>query len=167
MKLSHFWKVATHAINEKLQNILWNLKAHCHVYKTPQLVPYCQQDQSRLSHPIRCLRTTSILSTHLYLGLPTSVFPSGFPSILHEVKLPLCLTKHYAMKTYGRVDLQSHTFIDSTAAKERTLKCQEHAHMSGHENEPILQMGGDWLTKWNCNVSMSRLLPDRKENVTL
>jgi hypothetical protein len=32
------------------------------------------------------------------------------------VKLSLCLTKHYAMKAYGEVDVQSHIFFTSALA---------------------------------------------------
>jgi len=78
--------------------------------------------------PWRCIL---LLSTHLYLGLPSGVFHSGFPTVimywyafitypLHatyptcltliifdvkKVKLPLCLTKYHTLKTYVGVEV--------------------------------------------------------------
>jgi len=33
-------------------------------------------------------------------------------SVMVKLKLPLCLTKHHAMKTYWRVEVQLHAFFD-------------------------------------------------------
>jgi hypothetical protein len=45
----------------------------------PSTGPYTEPDQSNPYHTIRSLlRSISLLSTHLRLGLPTGLFPSGF-----------------------------------------------------------------------------------------
>jgi hypothetical protein len=41
--------------------------------------PYPEPDQSNPSHPIS-LKSILISSTHLRLGLPSGLFPSGFPT---------------------------------------------------------------------------------------
>jgi hypothetical protein len=52
----------------------------------PSTGPYPKPDQSRPHHPILSLRFILILSTHLRLGLPSGLLPSGFPTnILHAL----------------------------------------------------------------------------------
>jgi hypothetical protein len=45
----------------------------------PSTGPYTEPYQSNPLHPIP-LRSILILSTHLRLGLPSGLFPSGFPT---------------------------------------------------------------------------------------
>jgi hypothetical protein len=45
----------------------------------PSTGPYPKPDQSNPSHPIS-LRSILMLSTHEGLGLPSGLFPSGFPT---------------------------------------------------------------------------------------
>jgi hypothetical protein len=53
----------------------------------PSTGPYPEPDGSNSPHPIP-LRLILILSTHLRLGLPSCLFPSGFPTnILYAVML--------------------------------------------------------------------------------
>jgi hypothetical protein len=55
----------------------------------PSTGPYSEPYQTNSHHPI-FLRSISILSTHLHLGLPSGLFPSGFPTnILYAVVFSL------------------------------------------------------------------------------
>jgi hypothetical protein len=56
----------------------------------PSIGRYPEPDQSSLYHPVLPLSliSISILSTHLWLGLPSGLFPSGVPNnILHAFLL--------------------------------------------------------------------------------
>jgi hypothetical protein len=46
----------------------------------PSTTLYPEPDQSSPHQPILCLKSILILSTHLRLGFPTGLFPSGFPT---------------------------------------------------------------------------------------
>jgi hypothetical protein len=90
-ELSPSWEAANCAATQELPNILWNPKVHHRVHKSLPLVPI-------LSHidPVHTilsyLRSIFILSTHLRLGLPSGLFPSGFPTnILYAFHFTLVL----------------------------------------------------------------------------
>jgi hypothetical protein len=78
MELSRSWEAANCAATEELNSILWNMKDHYPVRKSPPLVPILSQID-----PVHT--TTSYLSLILStLGLPSGLFPSSFPtSILY------------------------------------------------------------------------------------
>jgi hypothetical protein len=72
------------AATQELLSILWNSKVHYHVYESPLLFPILSQINPDYTFP-SYLRSILILSTHLHLGLPSGLFPSGFPTnILHK-----------------------------------------------------------------------------------
>jgi hypothetical protein len=65
----------------KLPEILRNPKVHHRVHKSPPLVPILSQLDAVPTIPsYLSLRSILILSTHLRLGLPSVLFPSGFPT---------------------------------------------------------------------------------------
>jgi hypothetical protein len=82
MELSPSWEAVNCAATQELPSILQNPKDHYRVHKSPPLVP-TEPDQSNPSHPIS-LKSILMLSTHLHLGLPSGLYPSGIPTnILH------------------------------------------------------------------------------------
>jgi hypothetical protein len=73
-ELSPCWEATGCVATQELPSILWNLKVHYHACKSPPLVPVLIQ-----INPVHT--TGSYLSTtHLHLGLPSGLFPSGFPT---------------------------------------------------------------------------------------
>jgi hypothetical protein len=101
-ELSPSWGAANFAATQKLPSILWNSKVHHHVHRTLPLVPI--QSQINPVHTIPSYRRSIlILSTHLHLGLPSGLFPSGFstkilyacsspPFVLHVLSILSSLT---------------------------------------------------------------------------
>jgi hypothetical protein len=79
MELSPSCETASCATTQKHSSILWNPKVHCHVHKSPPLVSILSQIDPVHTTPSN-LRYIFILSTHLCLGLPSVLFPSGFPT---------------------------------------------------------------------------------------
>ena len=80
MVQSPSWEANWFAASQEIPRILWNPKVHYGTHKRPPPVPIlCQPIQSTHPHPTS-RRSILILSTHLRLGLPSGLFPSGFPT---------------------------------------------------------------------------------------
>ena len=78
MEQSPSWETNRVSANQEIPHILWNMKVHYRIHKCPPPVPIVSQ-----LHPVHTSYPTSwrpffILSSHLRLGLPSSLFPSGF-----------------------------------------------------------------------------------------
>ena len=61
--------------------ILWNLKFHCRVHKSPPLLPVLSQINPVYVFPDDILKIQfNIIIFHLCLGLPSVLLHSGFPT---------------------------------------------------------------------------------------
>jgi hypothetical protein len=74
--MNHSWGAASCATTQEFSNVLWNPKIHYRVYKRPQLVPIPSHISPLCTIP-SYLRSILIVSSHLYLGLASGLFPSG------------------------------------------------------------------------------------------
>ena len=80
MQQSLSWKANRFSASQEIPRILWNPKVHYRIHKCPP--PVCilsQMIQFILPYPASW-RSFLILSSHLRLGLPSGLFPSGFPT---------------------------------------------------------------------------------------
>ena len=77
MVQSPFWEANWFAASPEIPRISRNPKVHYYAHKRPP--PVCILGQSIYPHPTSW-RSILILSTHLCLGLPSGLFPSGFPT---------------------------------------------------------------------------------------
>jgi hypothetical protein len=82
MELSPSWEAISGTATQELFNILWNPKVYSlPCSQEPSTGPYPEPDQSSQCHPHPVsLKSILILSTHLRIGLPSGLFPSGFPT---------------------------------------------------------------------------------------
>jgi hypothetical protein len=73
MELSPSWEAASRSATQQFPNILWNPKVYYRVHKSPPLVPILSQ-----INPVHI--TPSHFSKILGLGLPSGLYPFGFPT---------------------------------------------------------------------------------------
>jgi hypothetical protein len=80
MQQSPSWEAHRFAASQEIPRILWNPKVYYRIYKCPLPVLILSQlDPVHTPHPTSW-RSILILSSHLRLDLPSSLFPSGFPT---------------------------------------------------------------------------------------
>ena len=72
-------KLTGSAASQEMPRTLWNPKVHHRIHKYPPSVPILSQLHP-VSTPPTSRRSILILSSHLRLGLPNGLFPSGFPT---------------------------------------------------------------------------------------
>jgi hypothetical protein len=70
---------AIRSATQEFPNIFRNPKVHYRVSQEPSTGPYPESDDSSASQ-YSSIRSILILSSHLYLYLPSGLFPSGFPT---------------------------------------------------------------------------------------
>ena len=80
MEQSHSSEANRFSASQEIPRILWNLKVHYHIYKCPPPVSVLSQLDPVHTPTSNFWRSILILSSHLRLGLPSDLFPSGFPT---------------------------------------------------------------------------------------
>ena len=73
-------KLIGSAASQEIPQILWNSKAHYRTHKCMPPLPILSQLHPVPTTPPTSWRSILILSSHLSLGLPNGLFPSGFPT---------------------------------------------------------------------------------------
>ena len=74
MEQSPSWEANGFLTSQEIPRILWNPKVHYRIYKCPPPVLILSQLDPT------SWRSILMQSSHLRLGLPSSLFPSGFPT---------------------------------------------------------------------------------------
>jgi len=87
MEQSPSWEADRFSASKEIPSILWNPKVYCRIYKSPPPVHILNQiDLAHASH-LTPWRSILILSSHLRLGLPNGLFPSGYQNRVYNSPL--------------------------------------------------------------------------------
>ena len=89
-------KLTGSAASQEIPRTLWNPKVHHHIHKCPPYVPILNQLHP-ISTPPTSRRSILILSSHLRLGLPNVLFPSGFPTRILCTPLPSPIRRKFIL----------------------------------------------------------------------
>jgi hypothetical protein len=79
-KQSPSWEANTSWATREIPRTLWNPKVHHRIHKRPPPVPILRQIDPLHASQLTSRRSILILSSHLRLGLPSGLLPSGFPT---------------------------------------------------------------------------------------
>jgi len=80
MEHSPSWEANWFAASQEIPRISWNPKVHYRTHKRPPTVSILGPPNPVHIPTSYLLKSILILSTHLRLGLPRGLFPSGFPT---------------------------------------------------------------------------------------
>ena len=80
MEQSPSWEANRSSVSLEISRLLWNPKVHYRIHKFPPPVTILSQLDPVHTPHTTFWRSILILSSHLRLGLPSGLFPSGFPT---------------------------------------------------------------------------------------
>lgn len=81
MQQSFPWEVNSSSNSQEIHHVVWSSWVYSQVHKSQPLFSTLRKiNQPTSSHPIT-LTSILILSSHPYLSIPHSLFPSGFPFV--------------------------------------------------------------------------------------
>jgi hypothetical protein len=80
MEESPSWEANRFAASREIPRILWNTKVHYRIHKCPLPVFVLSQPNPVQTPTPTSWRSILILSSQLHLGLPSGLFPTGFPT---------------------------------------------------------------------------------------
>ena len=79
MEQSPSWEANRFSASQEFPRILRNPKVHYHIHRCPPPVPILSQ-LDRIHVPRPTSLRSILISSHLRLGVPSGLFPSGFPT---------------------------------------------------------------------------------------
>jgi len=73
------WEANSHSASQETPHLSWNIKVHYFVHKSLSMTPILDQINPVNNFPPISIRSITVLSSPLYLGLLCSLFTSDFP----------------------------------------------------------------------------------------
>ena len=95
MRQSPSWEANMSSASQEIPCILWNQKFHGRIHRRPLTFPILSQINPVQNSPAQFWRYILILYSHLCLGLPSDLSPSGLPN---KTSLKLMATKESLRK---------------------------------------------------------------------
>jgi len=81
------WKSNSPSASQAIPSISWYPNVHYRVHNSTSLVPILSDNNAVHAHPTDLFKIHLILSSHLRLGLPSLLFPWGFPTTITHAPL--------------------------------------------------------------------------------
>ena len=88
MQQSASWEAICSSATQELVCIVRNPKVHYRIHNSPQPIPLPGQINPVHARPFISWRSNLVTHSHPYLGLPSDLFPSGFPTKSLYAPLP-------------------------------------------------------------------------------
>ena len=134
------------AASYEIPRIFWNPKVHHRTHKCPPSAPILNQIHPVPTTPSHFLKIHLMLSSHLRLGLPNGLFPSGFPARTLCTHLPSTIRTTCPPPTHTHTHRQSKISVTCSMNREGGFR-----EMSGGEG--IMY---DW---WQSGIRTSDTCP--------
>ena len=128
MQQSASWAANRFTASQDIPRVLWNQKVHYRSHKCPPPDPIFRASSKQSIPPHRTSwRSILILSSYLRLGLPSALFPSGFPT------KTLCTPLLSSIRTTYPAHLIVLDFITRTIFGERYRSLNFSFHYPKHK----------------------------------
>jgi hypothetical protein len=88
MKQSSSWEANRSLASQEIPRVLWNPKVHYRIHKSPPPVPILSHINPGHAIPSHFLKIHLIVSSHLRVGLPRGLLPSGHSTKIRYAPLP-------------------------------------------------------------------------------
>jgi hypothetical protein len=88
MEHSPSWEADSSSASQEIPHVLWNPKVHYRIHNSPPPVPILSHINPVHAPHLTSWRSILILSSHLRLGLPSGLLPSGLPTKTLYAPLP-------------------------------------------------------------------------------
>jgi len=119
MEQSPSWEANSHSSSQEIPHLLWDMKVHYRVCKSPPLARILSQMHPVHTLPPVSLRSILILSCHLRLDLPSGLFPLDFqteilPAFLISYVCCMLRPSPHTNNTWWRVQVMKLLIMQSS-----------------------------------------------------
>ena len=149
MVQNHSWDANRFAVSQEIPHTLGNPKVHYRIHKSRHLsISWASSIQSIPPHPTSW-RSILILSSHLWLGLSSGLFPSGFLTKTLFTPLPFPYALHALPISFFSILSSAQYWVRSTDYSAPRYVTKE---ILRRNTEPSIHVSSRRLTKLNTHT---------------